>query len=155
MTKQDFALSVNALSEAYRKEITKPMLKVWYMYFSEISKDDLVRAILVYIKNNRFFPTVAELLDLIGTGGNKHPHPEQAWFNFTDKNEETDPLVRRAFKIAKVDSYKAGNASSDTVYRYMKPQVMKIYQQLLAEENKEEDQKFVKKICENNLLGIE
>ena len=63
ITKEQFAKAMLYLGMAYNKEIQQGTIQIWYEYFKEGDINVLMRAVKNISANNKFLPTVAELIE--------------------------------------------------------------------------------------------
>lgn len=63
MEVEDFIEHITYLCMAYNKEFNEEQCMVWYDNFKQVKSENLARAIKKIIKANKFYPTIAELLE--------------------------------------------------------------------------------------------
>lgn len=65
MNLEDFTLLFNYLCKAYNKEVDTTQLKIWYDFFKEYNGIDFKNAIIQCINEKNYFPSIAEIKELI------------------------------------------------------------------------------------------
>ena len=63
--KEEFVATLKYLTMAFDKELTKGQVEVWYSILGEYDIDSLKSAIKIIIKNNNYFPSIAEVREEI------------------------------------------------------------------------------------------
>lgn len=63
ITKQQFTKAMLYLGMTYNKEIQQGTIQIWYEYFKEADINLLMKAIKTISAKNKYFPTVAELIE--------------------------------------------------------------------------------------------
>lgn len=58
----EFTIAIKKLSLCYNKEFDEETIKLWYEYFKDINKDTFYKCIDKIIKENKFIPSVADIL---------------------------------------------------------------------------------------------
>lgn len=58
----DFTIAIKKLSLCYSKNFDEETTKLWYEYFKDINKDIFNNCIDKIIKENKFLPSVADIL---------------------------------------------------------------------------------------------
>ncbi|MBC8186484.1 hypothetical protein H8E88_35840 [candidate division KSB1 bacterium] len=87
-------------------EITEPLQNIWFMYFKDCKSTDFQKAAILYISENKFFPTVSDLLGYIKTENSELPDPaELKMYLATETNFH--PVIERL-----VDIFGCNNAGS-------------------------------------------
>lgn len=73
MNRNEFTKIMDTLEAAYPARFEKmdyekrlEFLRTWYRGLGDLNVEDLDRAVMGHIKNNRFFPTIAELRESTG-----------------------------------------------------------------------------------------
>lgn len=73
MNRNEFTKIIDMLEAAYPARFEKmdyekrlEFLRTWYRGLGDLCVEDLDRAVMGHIKNNRFFPTIAELRETAG-----------------------------------------------------------------------------------------
>lgn len=59
----DFTKIMKILSASYGKDFDEETLQIWYMQFKDIKKDIFYKSINKIIRNNKFMPSIAEILE--------------------------------------------------------------------------------------------
>ena len=59
----EFTKAIKMLSIAYSKDFDEDAIKLWYVNFKDISFDIFVNAIKRTIKENKYMPSISELLE--------------------------------------------------------------------------------------------
>lgn len=59
----EFTKEMKILSLSYNKDFDEETITLWYEQFKEINKDYLHNAVKKIIVNNKYLPSIAELLD--------------------------------------------------------------------------------------------
>lgn len=65
MNREEFTEALKYLSIAFDKDLTKGQVEVWYSILGEYDIDSLKSAIKIIIKNNNYFPSIAEVREEI------------------------------------------------------------------------------------------
>lgn len=65
MDREEFVEALKYLSIAFDKDLTKEQVEVWYSILGEYDVDSLKSAIKIIIKNNNYFPSIAEVREEI------------------------------------------------------------------------------------------
>ena len=55
----------------YNHEVVPPVLDLWHSSLAEFEIHDIYRAFSLHVKTARFFPVIAEIIDIIGRNKNK------------------------------------------------------------------------------------
>jgi hypothetical protein len=55
----------------YNHEVVPPVLDMWHSSLAEFEIHDIYRAFSLHVKTSRFFPSIAEIIDIIGRNENK------------------------------------------------------------------------------------
>lgn len=63
MDKKEFTKAMSFLGVSYGKEFNDETLAVWYTFFVNVEIDDFKEAIKRLIANNKFMPSIAEIID--------------------------------------------------------------------------------------------
>lgn len=101
MTRESFARGINLLCEAFRHDATDAFLEAYWIGLSEIEDDAFGRAVHFVIRNSRFMPSVAEILDASGQGDMRASlRAAEAWTKIRpliseDGGDLDDPLAQR------------------------------------------------------------
>ena len=66
--KPEFARIMTALSEAFDKEITPATADLYFSALQDVSIPDFKAACRTIMRQNKFFPRAAEILETIGKG---------------------------------------------------------------------------------------
>lgn len=65
MDREEFVETLKYLSIAFDKDLTKEQVEVWYSILGEYDIDSLKNAVKIIIKNNKYFPSIAEVREEI------------------------------------------------------------------------------------------
>lgn len=60
----EFTKDMKILSISYNKDFDEETINHWYKYFKNINKDIFSKAVNKVIANNKYMPSIAELLDI-------------------------------------------------------------------------------------------
>ena len=101
MNIEDFSKKIIVLGSAYGKTINKSIVKTWYMFFKDTNEEDFNFAIRNYIENNKFFPTICDIKQII----NKKNHKELS----LNPDEEWEKVISAIRKYGYYDEDKALN----------------------------------------------
>ena len=71
MNVEQFAYKMGILGSAYGKDITKDIIKTWYIFFKYTNEADFNYAVKTYIENNKFFPTIYDMKQIINKKNHK------------------------------------------------------------------------------------
>ena len=77
MNKRTFAENMTILSEAFDKEITPALTKIYWDRLGDASDEQFMKAVVAHIETERFFPRVADLVDKIK--GSSLDNKHEAW----------------------------------------------------------------------------
>lgn len=66
MTRQDFLAAMAPLAVNYRRELTAPLLRLFWSEFQHVRPVDFQEAVQGHLREGQFFPTVAELRQRLG-----------------------------------------------------------------------------------------
>lgn len=87
--REKFKLNINGLGELYGKEISKPLLTIYYNVLKEFTLDQVIDAINVHvtdIKNGQFFPKPADIIRHLNAGKpSVEAKAEMAWAEINQK----------------------------------------------------------------------
>lgn len=71
---------VELLQGAYpRQEIPKSTLSVYVMALADLDVEDCLRAVTRHVQTSKWFPTIAEIRELVAEAITELPEPEFAW----------------------------------------------------------------------------
>lgn len=118
------------------EEIVKPLVRLWHVYLGKYSYQNYETAIYLYAKNNRFFPTVSEILKYMPID-ERFPQPETIFRLYMD-NKAT-PLIKEAVYQAGYSKWQLSNMDSNTIEIHVKPRLEKVYRRLIEEEEFKND----------------
>lgn len=62
---EDFTILYNYLCEAYAKTTSDSQLMIWYDFFKEYDAETFKNAIIQYINENKFFPSISDIKTII------------------------------------------------------------------------------------------
>lgn len=79
MTKEDFAKGVAFLSAVYSKSLTPDQVAIWYTFFEGNSLEEFQKAIRIVSVRSRFFPSIAELKEVMAEDAVGMLTADQAW----------------------------------------------------------------------------
>lgn len=159
MKKQELAEGLALLIEAdlvnapnFKGEAGKRKEKLWMLFFKDILFDDFVFAIVLYIRNNTFFPTVNQILELIPEQ-EQYPPSYEIYDIFKNADyKEIHPLIKKAFKKRGIDRYTLEGLGTMVIQKNILPAVTKIYEKLVAKEKKIDEVLQIKKIIQRQML---
>lgn len=60
----EFTKEMKLLAMSYDKDFTEETINFWYQNFKNINKDIFTKAVKKVIANNKYMPSIAELLDI-------------------------------------------------------------------------------------------
>lgn len=60
----EFTKDMKILSISYNRDFDEETINHWYKYFKNINKDIFNKAIIKIIANNKYMPSIAELLEI-------------------------------------------------------------------------------------------
>lgn len=85
MTMNDFAICLNELVGAYpgKFEVNENMVKVWHSYLGEISNKDLWHIIRKYVRENKYPPSISDLLET----QKQIKRESEGWHNGTERED--------------------------------------------------------------------
>lgn len=128
--------------------ITRELILLWTVYFTQVDREMFLNAIINYIAANKFFPTISEINDLCNE---QRYMPAELIHDHFKNSKNVNPLVAKAYRLAGISKFDLGNTSIDTSIRYIQPKVMKVYKALI----KEETQNKLKQIKSDAMKFIE
>lgn len=98
--KQEFASIVRGTADAYGKEATNNLLRMFWGVLREFSMDQIRNAFTAHVRCSKFMPAPKEIIDRIN---GQRPGPDEAWA-MVPKDEETSAVVTEemlgAFSVA-------------------------------------------------------
>lgn len=59
----EFTMMIKKLSLCYGKDFDEDQIKIWYEYFKDIKKEVLNSSLDKIIKNNKYMPSISEILE--------------------------------------------------------------------------------------------
>ena len=133
------------------KNLDEDMIKLWYQYFQNYDENLFIEKIYEYIADNSFFPTINDLLKLMEVT-DKYYNPDEVYEKYMKGTD--DELIKKAINKAGYSQYYLSNLTADTIERYAKPNIKRVYKVLIAEKQKEKNLLKIKQICNDvKLLG--
>jgi len=146
MNKKQFSNGMKILTKAgfpNTPRLDRDFLYIWYLFFCKYDYVSFIQAVLLYVSNNTFFPTVNTLREYLKPK-DKYPKVDYIWETFKLAGaKQCHPLIREAFKVAGISSRYMKEITTDTAIRIVKPRVERIYKNLIADI---EDQKQLEDI---------
>ena len=80
MDKAEFIKTMRGAGKLYGKDLDEETLKMWLSFFKDNTTEEFNCAINEHIKTSRYFPTVADIKELIATSKMKTlPKAEDEW----------------------------------------------------------------------------
>ena len=106
----------------------KRRLDSWYMFLQNYEYKQFEIAIMIYIKNNRYFPTIADILKEfpVPTG---YIQPERIYHIYM--NGKPTDLIRKAFSECGYSKFYLQQLDPKTIEINVKPRVERVYRELM------------------------
>lgn len=79
MTKEEFAKGMAILSAVYSKPMPPEQVAIWYTFFENDSLEDFKKAVLTVSATSKFFPSIAELKEVMAEDAVGMLTADQAW----------------------------------------------------------------------------
>lgn len=118
------------------EQVIKPLIRLWHIYLGKYSYQKYETAIYLYAKNNRFFPTVSEIIRYLPIDS-RFSQPETVYRKYMDGTK--DELIIKAIRDAGYNKWQLNNMDSTTIEIHAKPRIEKVYRKLVEEEEMKTD----------------
>ena len=137
MEVSEFNLCMSVLNEiglAKSPELGPDKMMIWYMFFRKHQYEDLIESILYYSSRNKFYPTIADLLENIK---NIRDYKEiipvsNAWERFMSGDQD-NRLYKTASQVG-ISYYGVKNHPEDNNTPELKERFINIYREILSSE---------------------
>lgn len=135
------------------KESANQIIEAWHIFLKDYTYQQFEIAIMLFVKNNRYFPTISEILKEIPVP-NKYLNPGYAFNIFMTKTLDPQNISHNLIKKAAHDSgyqkHYLMQLDPQTKERYVRPKIEKRYRELIELEEKRDNYKLI--IREQKLL---
>jgi hypothetical protein len=147
---------LSATPDLGNKERSEAIINAWHLYLKDFSYEQYEIAIMLYIKSNRWFPTIADIIKEIPVP-NKYARPEVIYSAYIEKKEkilENNPLIKEAFIQTGYTRYYLNTLKNPSVIENkVKPKVEKRYRELIELEEKRESYRLINKSSKTKMIG--
>ena len=86
MNKKEFVMIITKLTVAFGKEVNNEFINIWYSFLKEYSSKDFDYAVNKIVRENKYFPTISEIVNVIEESRNPYLQldSESAWNEFKE-----------------------------------------------------------------------